>query len=115
MSDTTTTLLNNAVSYDWEELKKFAREGGVHAAMPVVTSAPTPSPVVQTLLNTDQLETFKKKVAQEICAHLVEEIDLVVELALKKTRAHLRSDLERTIALNVDRAVRDSFIGKPGA
>ena len=46
-------------------------------------------------------------ISRKVSEQLFEEIDLVVELALKKTRAHLKADIQKAVAINVTRCVRE--------
>ncbi len=125
MTDTVT--LTKDVSYDWNELKELAiREPRVARQAPTLTPRvePTVTPKVATPLtsrapastassgiDTDQLIA---KISEEVKKNLFEELDLVVELALKKTRAHLRTDLEKAIAINLTRSVRDAVTKAKG-
>lgn len=124
MTDTVT--LTKDVSYDWDELKKVAiREPRIvpRQTTPVaprvetVKREPVIAPKVATPVATPaasattpaiDTEALIAKISEEVKKNLFEELDLVVELALKKTRAHLRSDLEKAIAINVTRSVKDA-------
>ena len=124
MTDTVT--LTEDVSYDWDELKKMAiREPRVVPRQtplvaprvepvrrePVIApqvAAPLAIPTASATSATIDTEALIAKISEEVKKNLFEELDLVVELALKKTRAHLRSDLEKAIAINVTRSVKDA-------
>lgn len=124
MTDTVT--LTEDVSYDWDELKKMAiREPRVvPRQMPPVAprvepvrrepviapqvAVPLATPTASATAATIDTEALIAKISEEVKKNLFEELDLVVELALKKTRAHLRSDLEKAIAINVTRSVKDA-------
>ena len=54
-----------------------------------------------------QKEALIADISRKVSEQLFEEIDLVVELALKKTRAHLKADIQKAVAINVTRCVRE--------
>ncbi len=126
MTDTVT--LTKDVSYDWNELKKVAireprivprqthpvasHDNAIKPREPVIApkvATPVATPLATgATATTADVDALIAKISEEVKKNLFEELDLVVELALKKTRAHLRSDLEKAIAINVTRSVKDA-------
>lgn len=128
-------LMTRSVPYSWDELREFSKTQTSTAALRVgpedtsqgaaplaasraVPSAVTPATTENSLsssgLTQEEIDCITSKITEEVRKTLFEEIDLVVELALKKTRSHLRCDIEKAIAINVARSVRDAFEASGG-
>ena len=122
MTANTSTVLTQEVPYRWEELKSLAltpRSDSV--STPIATQHAensTPAPELKQAVSVpdsarrdqrapDHLdnaplseagkEALIAAVSKKVGEQLFEEIDLVVELALKKTRAHLKTDIQKAL------------------
>ena len=129
MTENTSTVLTQEVPYQWEELKTLAAKRDTEPVAPIAAprvSSPIAAPVAvlsdsieqppktpigteNASLSTEQKEALIAAVSREVSEQLFEEIDLVVELALKKTRAHLKTDIRKAVSINVTRCVREAL------
>lgn len=128
-------LMTRSVPYSWDELREFAEREPSTAAFrvgpketprvagsltstqatpTVATHVATENSPLSSSLTQEEIDRITSKITEEVRKTLFEEIDLVVELALKKTRSHLRCDIEKAIAINVARSVRDAFEAQKG-
>ena len=127
-------LMTRSVPYTWDELRGFAKTEPSTAAFQVGVGARPlaedthKAPQVASLavasqpyesnsscgLTQEEIDHITSTITEEVRKTLFEEIDLVVELALKKMRSHLRCDIEKAIAINVARSVRDAFEAPKG-
>ena len=133
MTETTSTVLTQEVPYNWDELKSLAAKRTEPVVRVPIPEAPTrdkvpgiprrapPATVVReaakplssseeskpTPFTQAQKEALIADISRKVSEQLFEEIDLVVELALKKTRAHLKADIQKAVAINVTRCVRE--------
>lgn len=133
MTETTSTVLTQEVPYNWDELKSLAAKRAEPVVRAPIPEAPTrdkvpgiprresPAAIVReaekalsssqeskpTPFTQAQKEALIADVSRKVSEQLFEEIDLVVELALKKTRAHLKADIQKAVAINVTRCVRE--------
>ena len=129
-------LMTRSVPYTWDELRGFAKTEPSTAAFQVGVGARPlaedthKAPQAASLavapqssesesapscgLTQEEIDRITSTITEEVRKTLFEEIDLVVELALKKMRSHLRCDIEKAIAINVARSVRDAFEAPKG-
>ena len=128
-------LMTRSVPYTWDELREFAVTEPTTAALQVGADAAAPAtdlrkvseatPVAVTPLASqstssssgltqEEIDRITSTITEEVRKTLFAEIDLVVELALKKMRSHLRCDIEKAVAINVARSVRDAFEAQKG-
>ena len=116
MTANTSTVLTQEVPYRWEELKSLAltpRSDSV--STPIATQHAensTPAPELKQAVSVPDSARRDQRAPdhlEKVGEQLFEEIDLVVELALKKTRAHLKTDIQKAVAINVTRCVREAL------
>ena len=135
MTETTSTMLTQEVPYNWDELKSLAAKRTEPVVRTPIPAAPiretvpasgpreplapmghdaekAPLPLRRaepTPFTPAQMDALIADVSRKVSEQLFEEIDLVVELVLKKTRAHLKTDIQKAVAINVTRCVREAL------